>query len=257
MELFSKVFAKQEQAKSVDLLQQIQSHPLPVHIGIIMDGNGRWAQKRGMPRTFGHRAGMEAFKGAVKAAIKTGIKYLTVYAFSTENWKRPQEEVNALMNLLVEYIYKELDELASAGVRIKAIGRIGGLPEKARLEIERAERATSGNEILNLQIALNYGGRTELADTVKEICRQVSRQQLQWDAVDEKIISAHLYTAGIPDPDLIIRTSGEKRLSNFLIWQAAYAEFVVLDVLWPDFEADDLYRAIAEYQQRHRRFGGV
>lgn len=257
MTLIKRIFGKKIQPEHRDLLSQIKSHSVPVHIGIIMDGNGRWAKKRGLPRTAGHRAGMESLKRAVKACTEAGVKYLTVYAFSTENWKRPQDEVDALMNLLVEYINKELTELGANGVRVKAIGKLSGLPESAQRQVAKAEVNTAGNSKLFLQIALNYGGRRELTEAVQEICRQAATGELNRGDINEELISNYLYTAGLPDPDLIIRPSGELRLSNFLIWQSAYAEFVVTDILWPDFTAGDLYRAIYEYQQRHRRFGGL
>lgn len=257
MTFIKRIFGEKLHNEQVDLLQQIKSNPVPVHIGIIMDGNGRWAKKRGLPRTAGHRAGMASLKKAVKACTEAGVKYLTVYAFSTENWKRPQDEVNALMSLLVEYINKELIELGSNGVRVKAIGKLSDLPQLARKQVEKAEQETRTNSKLFLQIALNYGGRREITEATKEICRQVAEGKIGLENVDEELISSCLYTTGMPDPDLIIRPSGELRISNFLIWQSAYAEFVVTDILWPDFTPEDLYRSIAEYQQRHRRFGGI
>lgn len=257
MTLGKKFFGQRAGNAQKELLDEILAQPVPAHIGIIMDGNGRWAQKRGLPRTAGHRAGMESLKNTVKACIKAGVKYLTVYAFSTENWKRPAEEIDALMGLLVEYISKELRELGLNGVKVKAIGNLRGLPDNARKQVEKAEEATRDNNRLFLQIALNYGGRYEISEGVKEICKKVSEGELCWESVNEELIEEYLYTAGLPDPDLIIRPSGELRLSNFLIWQSAYAEFVVTDILWPDFTPGDLYRAIHEYQQRHRRFGGL
>lgn len=257
MRLMQRIFGEKIRDEQVNLLQQIGSQPVPVHIGLIMDGNGRWAKKRGLPRTAGHRAGMASLKKAVKACTQAGVKYLTVYAFSTENWKRPQDEVDALMGLLVEYISKELIELGLNGVRVKAIGNLADLPESARKQVEKAELETAGNSRLFLQIALNYGGRREITEATMALCKQVAEGNLSWENIEEELISGHLYTAGLPDPDLIIRPSGELRISNFLIWQSAYAEFVVTDILWPDFSPDDLYRAISEYQQRHRRYGGL
>lgn len=256
MKIFQRNIEK-KQSNSIELIKRIKDRPLPVHIGIIMDGNGRWAKKRSLPRTAGHRAGMESFKRIVKAAVQVGVPYLTVYAFSTENWKRPREEVDALMGLLVEYIKRELSELKSQGVRIKTLGQLDALPQKAQLEIVRAERETVDNKQLYLQIALNYGGRMELTKAVREICHKVALSEIKWENIDEELIGNYLYTANIPDPDLIIRTSGEYRLSNFLIWQAAYAEIVITDVLWPDFMPDDFFSAIDEYQHRQRRFGGI
>lgn len=240
-----------------DLLALIRSKPLPTYVGIIMDGNGRWAKKRGLPRRLGHRSGMEAFKKVVKAAIHADIKYLTVYAFSTENWKRPQEEIDNLMELLVEYINKELSELKSQGVKINILGKIEALPANVQKEIARAVAETSENTTLFLQIALNYGGRMELTEAVRQICRKVASGEIKWENINEELISEHLYTADIPDPDLLIRTSGESRISNFLIWQAAYAEIVITHILWPDFSEEEFYKAVYEYQHRQRRFGGI
>lgn len=257
MKFLPKIFRPKKSKEPEDLLAQIKRLPIPVHIGIIMDGNGRWANKRGLPRTAGHRAGMESLKSTVKACIQAGVKYLTVYAFSTENWKRPKDEVDALMGLLVEYINKELNELNSNGVRVKAIGDLAKLPESAKRQVAQAEAVTAANSKLNLQIALNYGGRREITEAVREIAAQAAAGRLNPADINEELINNYLYTAGLPDPDLIIRPSGELRISNFLIWQSAYAEFVVTDILWPDFTPAHLYEAIAEYQQRHRRFGGL
>lgn len=222
-----------------------------------MDGNGRWAKKRGLPRTIGHRAGVESLKKIVEACGEIGIKYLTVYAFSTENWKRPKEEVDTLMNLLVEYIEKELDTLDKNGVCIKPIGNLLELPENAKHQIYKAIEKTKNNHKLYLQIALNYGGRRELVHAIQGIVRDVSDGKLNRELIDEQVVSQYLYTAGIPDPDLIIRPSGEMRVSNFLLWQLAYAELWVTNVLWPDFRSEHLLQAIFEYQQRQRRFGAL
>lgn len=257
MNFIERISGKLKQTKNTDLLTKIHTKPLPVHVGVIMDGNGRWAKKRGLPRQLGHRAGMDSFKRLVKSAITARIKYLTVYAFSTENWKRPQKEIDALMGLLVEYINKELPELSAQGVRINTIGRVDGLPQKARDEVAKAVRDTAENDRLFLQIALNYGGRMELTDALREISRKVAFSELKWENITEGLISNHLYTADIPDPELLIRTSGENRISNFMIWQGAYAEIVITEVLWPDFSPEDFYSAINEYQHRKRRFGGI
>ena len=231
--------------------------PLPRHIAIIMDGNGRWAQKRALPRASGHRAGVEALKRVVDGCLKIGISYITVYAFSTENWKRPRDEVDALMKLLVEYVEKELATLQKNGVRVRVLGNITGLPQDAQKQIGKALAETQYNDKLSLQIALNYGGRMELAEAVRAICEDVKKGKIKPQDVSEEMISARLFTAGIPDPDLLIRTSGEMRISNFLLWQSAYTEYWVTPTLWPDFTAADLYRAINDYQRRARRYGGL
>lgn len=236
---------------------EIKKLPLPTHIAIIMDGNGRWAGRRGLPRTVGHRAGTESLRTIVEICIDLGINYLTVYAFSTENWKRPQEEVDALMKLLVEYIEKELSVLKKNGVKIKAIGNLSGFPAKATAKIKNAEQETATNHQLYLQVALNYGGRKEIVDAVKAIACEIIAGKIQVENIDEKIMAEYLYTTGVPDPDLLIRTAGEKRLSNFLLWQAAYTEFWFTDTFWPDFTAQHLYQAIYDYQHRQRRFGGL
>lgn len=238
-------------------LADLKNGLVPTHIAIIMDGNGRWAKKRRMPRAAGHRAGMEALKRTVENCIDMGIPYLTLYAFSTENWKRPKDEVESLMGLLVEYIEKELLALNNNGVRVKAIGRVDELPENARHSIKKAEENTHQNERLFLQIAINYGGRREIIDAIKNIARDYKSDILKENDISEEIISEYLYTKGIPDPDLIIRPSGEMRISNFLIWQGAYAEFLATNVLWPDFSQQDFYNAIHAYQKRNRRFGGL
>lgn len=222
-----------------------------------MDGNGRWAKGKGLPRVAGHRAGAEALRTVVETCIDLGIPYLTVYAFSTENWKRPQEEVYALMELLVEYIDKELLRLKENGVRIKTIGNISKLPSKAISRIDNAETETAQNQKLVLQIALNYGGRMEIIDAIKSISQKVAVGSLQPGNIDMQTFEEHLYTAGIPDPDLFIRTAGELRLSNFLLWQLAYTEFWFTEVLWPDFKPEHLYQAIYDFQNRQRRFGGL
>lgn len=229
----------------------------PRHVAVIMDGNGRWAVRRGLPRTAGHRAGVEALKGIVKACPDLGITVLTAYAFSTENWKRDKAEVDFLMALLVEYCRTEVDNLNANGVRIQAIGRIADLPSLQQEEIARAVALTRGNSRLTLNLAVNYGGRAELVDAVRTISRQVEAGSLSPEEIDESVIGQHLYTAGLPDPDLVIRTAGEMRLSNFLLWQASYSEFWVSDVAWPDFTRAHLEQAIRDYQRRERRFGAV
>jgi undecaprenyl diphosphate synthase len=238
-------------------LEQIRKMPLPRHIAIIMDGNGRWAKARSLRRAAGHRAGMETLKRIVESSIKIGIEYLTVYAFSTENWRRPADEVQALMGLLVEYVEKELNMLNQNGVKVTAIGRIEQLPTGARLQIIKAAEQTAKNNKLKLQIAINYGGRLELVDAMQEIAKAIDNKSISVKDIDENMIANYLYTKGIPDPDLIIRPSGEMRISNFLLWQQAYAEFWVTDILWPDFQENHYLKAIHDYQRRKRRFGGL
>lgn len=239
------------------LMQNINFEQLPNHIAIIMDGNGRWAQRRGMPRVYGHREGVESLREIVKVCNELKVPALTVYAFSTENWKRPQDEVNALMNLLVEYIYKEIDELDENKVQIRAIGRLHKLPEKCREAVTYARERTADNDGLIFNLALNYGGRSELVDATRLICKKVSNGQISFEDIDEQLLSSHLYTAGLPDPDLLIRPSGDYRISNFLLWQLAYTEFWHTDVMWPDFRRVNLLQAIYDYQNRERRFGGL
>lgn len=248
-----RLFKRKKEEKSIELDMQ----RIPKHIAIIMDGNGRWAKARKLPRTMGHRAGMQTIKKVVKEASSLGVGYLTLYAFSTENWKRPKEEVGALMDLVVEFINKELDELHENQVRLNSIGDISKLPEKARKSIEAAKKKTRNNKGLTLNIALNYGGRDEIVNGVKNIAALVLEGKLKIDEIDEREISNHLYTKGMPDPDMIIRPSGELRLSNYLLWQSAYSEFWFSNINWPDFTEKDLKRAIADYQKRDRRFGGV
>jgi len=230
---------------------------LPRHIAIIMDGNGRWATKRGLPRVAGHRAGVEALRGVIKTCSRLGIEVLTLYAFSTENWKRPPQEVDALMKLLVEYLRAEIDELHHNGVRIQAIGRVQELPAFDREEIARAEALTRDNTGLKVNLALNYGGRLEVTDAVRAIAEQVKAGRLRPGDITQELVADHLYTAGSPDPDLIIRTGGESRLSNFLLWQAAYSELWVTPTYWPDFGRKQLYQALSDYAARERRFGGI
>lgn len=237
--------------------EELTRYVLPSHVAIIMDGNGRWAKKRGLPRAAGHRAGAEALRGVVKACGDLGIHYLTVYAFSTENWKRPQEEIDALMGLLVEYIEKELDVLKKNNVRIKAIGNIEQLPSNALTRIQKAEEETKNNQRLFLQIALNYGGRRDILNAVQKISADVLAGKILPEKIEEPVFASYLATAGIPEPDLLIRTAGEKRLSNFLLWECAYTEFWFTDIFWPDFTTEHLYSAINDFQHRQRRFGGL
>ncbi len=232
----------------------------PRHVAIIMDGNGRWAKRRGMPRTFGHKAGVEALRAVIRHADARGIEALTIYAFSQENWKRSAEEVGALMGLLLEYFTRELDELHRENVRILILGDIDGMPaglERQQRALRDAMARTRNNTGLKLNIALNYGGRQEIVRAAQRLCERVARGELSPQAVDSAAFENELYTAGLPPVDLLIRTSGELRLSNFLLYQLAYAEFYVTDTLWPDFDADALDRAIDAYAKRERRFGGV
>lgn len=238
-------------------LKSIDMSRLPVHIGIIMDGNGRWAKKRNLPRHIGHQEGMKRVVHVVEVCKELGIKNLTLYAFSTENWKRPSIEVEALMNLLVVFVRKELKRLNENNVNIKVLGDITKLPDVPMREVQRAIEITSKNTGMILNIALNYGGRQEVVMAVKDILRDANKGNINIDHIDENLISEYLYTKGQPDPDLIIRPSGELRLSNFLIYQAAYSEFWFSDVLWPDFNEEHLYGAIIDYQKRNRRFGGI
>lgn len=239
------------------MLGDIDKGKLPVHIAIIMDGNGRWAQKKGLPRVMGHKAGMEALKKTVKSCSDLGIKILTVYAFSTENWNRPQDEVNYLMDLLVEYMRKEVNALHKNKVKIKLLGEVDMLPDQTRTEIEEAIELTKNNEGLQFNIALNYGGRAEILRACRNLIKDLEAGNLDMDSADEKVFSSYLYTSNDPDPDLIIRTSGEQRISNFLLWQGAYSELLFVDRLWPDFDEAVLHSAILEYQNRNRRFGAL
>ncbi len=234
----------------------IDLEKIPSHVAIIMDGNGRWAQNRNLPRMAGHNAGMQTIKEIVKASSALGIKHLTVYAFSTENWKRSVEEVSGIFKLIVIYIEKELKELHENNVKVRVLGDYEKLPQDAVKSLERSLETTKHNTGLQFNIALNYGGRDEILRSVVKLARKVETGELKADEITEEMISDNLYTEGIPDPDLIIRTSGEMRLSNYLLWQCAYSEFVFTDVLWPDFTREDYEKAIEIFQNRKRRFGG-
>ncbi len=235
-------------------------YKLPKHVAIIMDGNGRWACQRGLPRVAGHQAGVKTVKEIVKAANEFGVPVLTLYAFSQENWKRPKEEVNVLMSLLDYFIDKEVKNLMKQGVRLRTIGRIEALPRRTLAKVERAAELTKGNEKLVLNIALNYGARTEILDAVRKIMQE-HRNNPAWangsSPLTEEMFSHYLYTAGLPDPDLLIRTSGEMRLSNFLLWQLSYAEIYITKKFWPDFHPSDCKKALEAYARRKRRFGDV
>ena len=230
---------------------------LPRHVAIIMDGNGRWARERGLPRIEGHRRGAESVREIVRVSGELGVEYLTLYAFSIENWNRPKPEVSALMRLLEFYLKEEIAELNKSNVRLAAIGRVHELPASAQKQLEKSIDALKKNTGLMLVLALSYGGRAEIVDAVRSICREVKGGRLDAANVDEKVISQHLYTRSIPDPDLLIRTSGEMRVSNFLLWQISYAEIYVTETLWPDFRKAAYLKALEDYSGRNRRFGLV
>ena len=234
---------------------ELDRNRIPKHIAIIMDGNGRWAKKRFLPRLAGHKAGSETLREVIATCGDLGVEHLTVYAFSTENWGRPEEEITGLFNLLRGYLDTELEIMDKEGIRIHAIGDLSKLPTDLRSKIENAMEKTKNHSTLQLNIALNYGGRDELIKAVQSLARDVKQGQLDIDDIDEDMFEGRLFTKNIPDPDLLIRTSGELRLSNFLLWQLAYSEFYFTDVFWPDFKKQELLLAIQEYQKRKRRFG--
>jgi undecaprenyl diphosphate synthase len=244
--------------KDWDLARAIDPGKLPAHIAIIMDGNGRWANRRRLPRVAGHKAGVGPVRTTVETCARLGIQALTLYAFSVENWKRPRPEVETLWRLLHYYLRKELPDLQKNGIRLQAIGRVDALPPQVRRELESVVEATSRNRRLLVNLAVNYGGRAEIVDAVNAILdRARAEGRVGTLEIDEAAIAAHLYTSSIPDPDLLIRTSGEMRISNFLLWQIAYAELYVTDTLWPDFSRTDLLQAVLAYQKRERRYGGL
>lgn len=241
-----------------DLLSQIDLERLPRHIAVIMDGNGRWARKRHLPRIAGHRAGIRAVRQVVENCARLGVPCLTLYAFSVENWKRPRTEVKLLMQLLREYLKKEIAELNENNIRFGAIGRIESLPKAVQRDLQNTIAKTQSNTGLRLTLALNYGGRAEMIDAVRSLASQLKGNDgFDVEAITEQTFSEHLYTHNLPDPDLLIRTSGEMRLSNFLLWQVAYSEIWVTDILWPDFTQRELYQAIIDFQRRERRYGGL
>lgn len=244
---------KKEQNDNIEL----DYNNIPQHVAIIMDGNGRWAKQRNMPRTMGHKAGVETIRRVVKEADRLGIKYITLYAFSTENWKRPKDEVNALMKLLVQYLKSEVAELHKNGVVLKVLGDIDALQKECKKEIEESIELTKNNTGLVLNVAFNYGGRDEIIRAVKNIINDVQSENINKENINQDLFSEYLYTKDSPDPDLIIRPSGEQRISNFLLWQCAYSEFWYSNVNWPDFSEKDLQQAIYDYQNRDRRYGGV
>ena len=241
-----------------ELARVIDPERLPAHIAIIMDGNGRWARQRNLPRVAGHEAGMDAVRRTVETCARLGIRVLTLYAFSTENWKRPRGEIETLWSLLRTYLRRELPDLLRNGIRLRTIGRLEGLPAAVRRQVQEAAQASAANSGLLLNVALNYSGRTELVDAVAALLAEArAARRLDELEITEEALAAHLYTAGLPDPDLLIRTSGEMRVSNFLLWQIAYAELYVTETLWPDFTRAELLRAILDFQRRDRRFGGL
>jgi len=235
--------------------ENLDSKRMPSHVALIMDGNGRWAKQRGFSRIFGHRNALKAVREAVEGCVEMGIKYLTLYTFSTENWQRPQDEVNGLMQLLVSTLRSEVKELNEKKVSLKAIGELHTLPIKCQEELQEAINKTAHNETLVLTLALSYSGRTEMKTAIQHIAQEVAKGTLKPEDIDEQVIQRHLYTATLPDPELLIRTSGELRVSNFLLWQIAYSELFFLEVLWPDFRKQHLFYALDSYQKRQRRFG--
>jgi undecaprenyl diphosphate synthase len=237
------------------LPSDLDQNRLPKHVAVIMDGNGRWAKKQGLPRIMGHRRGVDALKKLLRCCKDWGIPALTAYAFSTENWGRPLEEVDFLMTLFERVLRRELDEMLQEDVKIQFVGNLAALPRSLQAEIERSVTKTQNNLGIRFTVATNYGGRQEILDACRAIASQVQQGLLELDQIDEALFSRHLYTASVGDPDLLIRTSGEMRISNFLLWQLAYAEFYITETLWPDFDRTEFHRALSAYQKRDRRFG--
>jgi len=235
----------------------ISADKIPRHIAIIMDGNGRWAHERGLPRMEGHRRGSESVRACTAGCLEAGVPYLTLYAFSKENWQRPPDEVKSLMNLLDRFLAERIAEIMERNIRLQAIGHLQDLPDKARKRLDDAIARSAGNTALTLTLALSYSARTEITDAARSLARDVQAGKIQPADIDEEALSSRLYTAGQPDPDLLIRTSGEMRISNFLLWQISYAEIVVTAKLWPEFTKEDLFAAMREYAGRHRRYGGI
>jgi undecaprenyl diphosphate synthase len=238
-------------------MAKFEMENIPTHIAIIMDGNGRWARMRNLPRLIGHKQGVKTVKKIVSSCSRLGVKYLTLYAFSTENWKRPKIEVQGLMRLLKEFLRKEIEEMDKNNVRLMTIGDISKLPEFARQELKIAKQTLNDNKGLTVILALNYGAKSEIIDAIKRFSKDCMNGILNPENLDENIFSKYLYTAGLPDPDLLIRTSGQMRISNFLLWQTSYTELYFTDKLWPDFDEEDLTLAIEDYSKRKRRFGGL
>lgn len=246
-----------EKNEILGLKNKIDMSRIPQHIGIIMDGNGRWAKKRGLPRTAGHREGVKRVTEIVEAAFKINVKYLSLYAFSTENWKRPSDEIETLMKLLIQYINKEIERIHKNNIKVQTMGDISKLPPSVVKEVNRAIDLTKNNTGMVLNIGLNYGGRDEIIKAVKHILEDYSLGKIKPEDIDDISFKDYLYTKGMPDPDLLIRPSGELRLSNFMLYQVAYTEFWYSDIYWPDFKEEHLYQAIIDYQKRDRRFGGI
>ncbi len=246
-----------QQTQLQNLPSDLKRELLPKHVAVIMDGNGRWAKRQGLPRIMGHKRGVDALKDLLRCCKDWGIQALTAYAFSTENWKRPQEEVDFLMTLFQRVLRQELREMVEENVQIQFVGNLEALPRSLQAEISRSMAETSHNRAIRFTVATNYGGRQEILQACRAIAQKVQQGIIQPDEIDEQLFERHLYTAGITDPDLLIRTSGEMRLSNFLLWQMAYGEIYITDALWPDFDRTEFYRALCAYQQRERRFGKV
>lgn len=246
-------------SKYIRLAERIRQKPVPEHVAIIMDGNGRWAKAKGKIRTYGHRHGVERLRDILRACVDIGVHYLTIYAFSTENWTRPDSEVSYLLDLFVEYLENEMPELNREGVRVHIIGDRAGLPDTVNAAVDNMEEKTSHNDRIHMNIAFNYGGRDEIIRAARALASEVLAGQIKPGDIDEDAFASHLYTAGMPDPDLLIRTGGDQRVSNFLLYQLAYCEFYVTSgrLYWPDFSPIEFFRSILAYQQRQRRFGGV
>jgi undecaprenyl diphosphate synthase len=238
------------------LLARFDASTAPAHVAVIMDGNGRWAAKRNLPRVAGHRAGAKATEEAIATALELGVRYLTIYSFSSENWRRPKEEVDALMGLFVEVLKAKMDDLMRESVRVRVLGRLDEMPAATAQAFRDAMATTAANDRLDLLVALNYGARGEIVDAVRSLVADAAAGRLLPADVGEDAIASRLYTAGVPDPDLLVRTSGELRVSNFLLWQIAYTELYVTEVLWPDFDRDEFLAAVVDFQERERRFGG-
>ncbi len=257
VEALARIRERFPQADPVGLLPGVSPARVPQHIAVIMDGNGRWAEERGFPRIFGHRAGASAVREAIRGCAKVGVEVLTLYSFSTENWRRPTDEIEALMRLCVAYCEGEKDELVRHNIRVRVLGRRAGMPEEVLGALDRLTEDTRRCTGLTLCLAINYGARDEIVDAVRAIASQVAAGGLDPEAIDEKLVGDHLTTAGLPDPDLLIRTGGELRLSNYLLWQLSYAELYVTEVHWPDFDEACLFEAVRVFAARRRRFGGL
>jgi len=240
-----------------DLIKKLDKKKMPAHIAVIMDGNGRWAKKFGANRLWGHKNGVESVRAIVEASVEIGLKYLTIYAFSTENWSRPEDEVKGLLKLILDSLINEIDSMNKQNIVVRFLGTDLGPSEEYRNKIKAECDKTSANTGLNFNIAFNYGGKQEMIEAIKAVSDKVKNNEIQLNDITPELISDHLYTKNMPDPDLIIRTSGEKRLSNFLIWQSAYSEFYFTDILWPDFKKPEYLQAIIDYQNRQRRYGGT